>query len=820
MYVSYRWLNRHVDLSGITPERIALDLTLSTAEVEGIEPFLPHLRDVCVGYVVERVQHPYADKLSLCTVDVGDWKGAGGEPLQIVCGAPNVARGQKVAVAVVGTSLPGDLKIKKAKIRGVESCGMICSVRELDLGDEHSGIWVLPEHCEVGVSVTEAHGLEDWVLEIDNKSITHRPDLWGHRGIAGELAAIYDRELKALDLTLPETGSAPGVPVTIESPACPRYIALAIDGVRDERSPDWLRFLLLAAGQRPLGLLVDISNFVMLDLGQPNHLFDRPSLSSAGINVRMARAGETMTTLDGEERKLGPEDLLICSGDEPVALAGVMGGEGSKVAEGTDRLLLEIANFDAVTVRRTAARIGLRTDASARFEKSLDPNLPMKAAAHLVRTLKGIQPDLVLPSPPTDAGDWSDSALDITLRGDRLRRVLGIGIDDEEIARLLRRLYFDVTPDGGALRVGVPSNRATKDVRIEEDLIEEVGRLYRYDNIPEERLVAEIAPPPHDACRELVTALADRLAGGAAFHEALSYSFVARSWLETLGVGDLPYTRVVNPVVDGGDAVRRTVIPSLLARLGKTRRHRADVRLFEIGKGYHTERADERGLPAEVHELGLVRTRPAPGKGARFDDGVLLQLRGVVDDLLTAAGRDAPIWKRPEEGEALPPWYHPGKVLVGLLRERDSEALTPVALLGELEPGLHRPLGLEAELSGEVALAQVSLDALLEARSRELGYRPIPRFPGNKVDVALAVPLGLPAGELEAAILESGKGLVASVELFDLYTGPGIGAGGKSLAYHVLLQSDKRTLTDEDAQKFLRRLEHAVADLGGELRSE
>jgi phenylalanyl-tRNA synthetase beta chain len=820
MFVSYRWLGRHVDLTGITPEQLALDLTLSTAEVEGIESFLPQLREVCVGYVTERVQHPDADKLSLCTVDIGDWKGAGGEPLKIVCGAPNVAAGQKVAIAVIGTRLPGDFKIKKAKIRGVESRGMICSVRELDIGDEHTGIWVLPEDLEVGTPVLDALGIEDWVIEIDNKSVTHRPDLWGHRGIAGEIAAIYGRELKPLDLTLPETGNAPGVPVKIESGACPRYVALAIDGVRSERSPDWLRFLLLAAGQRPLDLLVDISNFVMLDLGQPNHLFDRPSLSNDGIGVRMAREGEGIVTLDGEERKLTTEDLLICSGDAPVALAGVMGGEGSKVAEGTDQLLLEIANFDAVTIRRTAARIGLRTDSSARFEKSLDPCLPMHAAAHLVRTLREIQPDLTLPSPPTDAGDWVDPSLEIELRGSRVRRLLGVEIDDARIAEILRSVYFEVTERDGVFIVGVPSARATKDVSIEEDLVEEVGRIYRYDNIPESLLTGEIAPPPHDPRRALSTALADRLSGGAAFHEVLSYTFSSGAWLEKLGVAELPYTRVVNPVIDGEERVRRTVIPSLLALLEKNRRHRSDVRLFEIGKGYLPENSDERGLPAEVHELGLVWTRPEPGKKERWDSGVFAQLRGAIEDLLRAVGFDPPLWKSPEEDQSLAPWYHPGKSLVGFLLAATGKELRPAILLGELEPGLHRPLGLVSELSGEVAVAQISLDELLASRPREFGYQPIPRFPGNKIDVALAVPLELPAGALESAIEKCGKGLVASIELFDLYTGPGIGEGRKSLAYHILLQSPKKTLTDKDAQKFFKRLEHAVADLGGELRSQ
>ncbi len=817
MLISYRWLNRHVDLSGLDPQQIALDLTLSTAEVEGVEPFAPHLADVTVGLVKTREKHPDADKLSVCTVDVG-----AGEDLSIVCGAPNVDAGQRVAVATVGTVLPGELKIKKGKIRGQVSQGMICSVRELDLGDEHDGIWVLPEEVEVGRDLRSAVGLEDWVFEIDNKSITHRPDLWGHRGIARELAAIYDRELLPLDLSLPETGDGLGVPVKIEDGACSRYIALAVDGVQGGTSPAWLRHLLLAAGQRPLDLLVDVSNFVMLDLGQPNHLFDRKRLDAAGINVRMAREGEVMQTLDGEDRKLGTSDLLICSGDEPVALAGIMGGEGSKVGEDTSQLLLEVAAFDAVTIRRSAARIGLRTDASARFEKSLDPNLPLKAAAHLVRTLREIQPDVSLPSPPTDEGDWTDPALELELRGERVRRLLGVAeLDDERIAGLLGKLGFTVSAGAGALRVGVPSERATKDVGIEEDLIEEVGRLYRYDSVPERRLAAEISPPPFDERRALVERLRDRLSGGAAFHEAYTYSFQSGALLEKLGVLEREYVTLVNPVVAGEERVRRSLVPGLLALLEKNRRHHADVRLFEVGKGYLPEAPDSQGLPAEVHELALVWTRPAPGKKAPFDAGLFSQLRGVLDDLLGALGYDPPRWERPGEGESLDPWFHPGQRLVGRLASREDPRGTQAPLtLGLLEPGLHKPLGLEQELSGEVALARLSIDGLLASAPRAFGYRPIPRFPGNKVDVALAMPLAVPAADLVAAIEKAGKGQVASVELFDLYTGPGIGEGRKSLAYHVLLQSDKKTLTDKDAAKFIGRLERAAKELGGELRSE
>ncbi|MCH7600670.1 MAG: phenylalanine--tRNA ligase subunit beta, partial [Myxococcales bacterium] len=496
MLISLRWLSRHVELTGIDPETLANDLTLSTAEVEGVEAFAPHLSDVRVGLVLEREPHPNADKLSLCKVDVGE-----GEALSIVCGAPNVAKGQKVAVATVGTVLPGDFKIKKSKIRGVESRGMICSERELELGNDHEGIWVLPDACEIGVPVASALEIDDWVIEIDNKSLTHRPDLWGHRGIAAEIAAIYERPLKPLPHELPKLGSGRAFPLRIDSDACSRYLGLSIQNARPLPSPDWLRFLLLAVGQRPIDQIVDLSNFVMLDLGQPNHTFDAKQLSKEGIVVRDAREGETMTTLDGEERKLETSDLLICSGDEPVALAGIMGGEASKVGEDTSQLLLEVATFHPTVVRRTSTRLGLRTESSARFEKSLDPTLPLKAAGHFAQLLSSLQPEVRFPAALADAGNWSDPANTITMRPDRVRTALGKNISNDEFENILTRLGFGVKLTGENFQVSIPSARATKDITIEQDLIEEIGRIYRYGNVPERALVAEIAPPQRDLRR-------------------------------------------------------------------------------------------------------------------------------------------------------------------------------------------------------------------------------------------------------------------------------------------------------------------------------
>jgi phenylalanyl-tRNA synthetase beta chain len=813
MFVSMRWLARHISLDGITPEQLCDDLTLSTAEVEGLERFAPQLHDVVVGLVESREKHPDAEKLSLCRVDVG-----GDEPLAIVCGAPNVAAGQKVAVACVGTTLPGDFKIKKSKIRGVESYGMICSVRELELGDEHDGIWVLPEHAPVGASVAEALDIDDWIIEIDNKSLTHRPDLWGHRGIAREIAAIYERPLHPLETTMPETGDATPYPVQIETEGCTRYLGLPIDGVTKGPSPDWLRWLLLAVGQRPIELLVDLSNFVMLDLGQPNHIFDRRRLGERGIVVRNARDGETIETLDGEERNLLSSDLLICAGDEPVALAGIMGGEGSKVADETDSLLLEVATFEATTIRRTSTRVGLRTDSSARFEKTLDPTLPLVAAGHFVQLLSKIAPQARFPAPLTDVGQWTDPTNEIELRCERVRTALGKALSNDEIQHILERLDFRVeaSPEeadegDGLLRVVIPSFRASKDITIEQDLVEEIGRIHRYGNIEESSLRFEITPPPRDERRRLVRHLQDRLAGGARFHENLSYSFIEDALLEKLGDLDLPHISVINPVVQSQTKIRRNVAPSLLPALEANRRNRIDVRLFEIGKAYEPEHANERGEPRERHLLALAWAGTRPGKKARYDESRLMNLQAIIQDLVQSRGCGTARWTN--EGP-IPSWAHPGKCLFLELPGVES----PVAVVAELEPGLAPAIGLSGDLESEVAMAELCLDALLEASLEGADYKPLPRFPGIKVDVAVSVLESTPAAELLALIEQAGKKQVADMELFDLYRGKSVGPGRKSLAFHVLLQSDKKTLTDKDEQKFLQRFERLVSEAGGELR--
>jgi phenylalanyl-tRNA synthetase beta chain len=807
MLISLKWLGRHIDTSGLSPQQIANDLTLSTAEVESVDEFLPHTRGVVVGKVLARGPHPKADRLSLCRVDVG-----GPEPLPIVCGAPNVAEGQTVAVAVPGTVLPGIGLIEKAKIRGEVSLGMICSEQELGVSDEGSGIWVLPDGLVPGQTLAQALDLSDWVILVDNKSITHRPDLWGHRGIARELSAIYRRPLLPLDTSWPTLGGAPQVPVAIESPVCSRYIALPIDGVEALPSPLWLRLLLRAVGQRSLGQLVDISNFVMLDLGQPNHVFERSELGTDGITIRKARPGERLTTLAGQALTLHEEDLLIASKGEPIALAGVIGGESSEVRGSTRALVLEVATFDATPVRRTSVRHGLRTDASARFEKSLDPELPPLAAAHFARVLATLQPSASFPSPVTDVRTGAPKAIEIVLRLGRVRDALGADLSDAAIADILTRLGFGVSVRTGGneseLLVKVPSDRATKDIAIERDLVEEVGRLHGYGNITERPLICPIVPPPPDERRWLVRRIADRLAGSAHFTETISYSFQSDDLLSLFGLSELPHATLQNPVVVQQSRMRRTLVPSLLANIEANRRYREEVRMFEIGKGYLPENANAAHEPEELHLVGLVLCAPA-SRDATYRDNSLARLQAVVADVLSVLDRPRVSWGP----AAAAPFGQPGRALAATY---PSGAV--VATLGSVRQDVLGGLGLKAGLASDVAVAELSIDAVLAAPRETRRYSPMPRFPGIKVDVAVAVPTAMHSAQVVEVIQAAAGPVCRAVDLFDVYTGEAVGEGKKSLAYHVLLQAEDKTLGDNEERRFLGRLAPALEGIGGALR--
>ncbi|MCC6784338.1 MAG: phenylalanine--tRNA ligase subunit beta, partial [Planctomycetes bacterium] len=776
MKISLNWVGRYVDLADKTPQDVLADLTMSTAEVEGIAGFAQDLQGVVIGRVLTREKHAGADKLSVTTVDVG-----GAMPLQIVCGAPNVAASQHVAVATVGAKLPGGLVIKAAKIRGVESFGMICSESELGIGDGGEGILVLDEReaaGKLGQPFATALGVADWVLEIDNKSINHRPDLWGHYGIARELAAIWGRPLRPFGprAEFPATGRAPRIAIE-DRAACPRYLGLRLEGVPHARSPHGLRWSLAALGARSIDLLVDLTNWVMFDLGQPLHAFDADKLGDRPIGVRFARAGERITTLDGVVRELAPKDLLITAGDEPAALAGVMGGESTKVDSTTRAILLESASFHAATVRRTSNRLGLRSDASARFEKSLDPAGTELAVHRFVTMLRELAPAVRVAGPLADPAAWRFAPRTIRLRKARLDLKLGVVLSEEQVTGILRSLEFPVTAQGDAgtreYEVGVPSFRATKDIAIEDDLIEEVGRMFRYDNIAELPLRSVVAVPQREPelwlCRALGTLAATELGA----HEVYDYSFVPDALLAACGVAEHPYVRVTNPVTPEATRMRRHVMPSLLGNLADNLRRQSEVFLFEDGKGYQPETQDAHGLPSERRELAFAWAR----KGGA---NPYAELRAGIESILARCGYPASATRRVE---APLPFVHPGR---NACLER---AGVVVGYVGLLHPKVQRALGLDAEL----AIANLDIRALLASGAESPRYRAIPAYPSQPVDVALIVAQSRSVAEFETFLRalgqEGDENLVRELRLFETYVGEGIPSGQKSLNFTVTLGS-------------------------------
>lgn len=805
MKISLRWLSRHVDLTGIEPKQILADLTMSTAEIDGLIRFGEGLEPLVVGHVRKREKHPDADKLSVCEVDLG----AAGGVVQIVCGAPNVAAGQRVVVIKPGDTLPasggkGALKIKVGKIRGVESQGMICSESEMGLSEEHDGILVLPADgpnaAPIGARFVDVLPVQDWVFEIDNKSVNHRPDLWGHYGFARELAAIYGRTLQPLPAKVPFPAAGTKVDVHVDDKqGCPRYCGLVLDGVQSGPSPHALRWQLAAVGQRAISLPVDLTNFVMLDLGQPMHAFDLRHVGKGPIRVRQAKPNETITTLDGQVRKLCDQDLLVCAGDTPEALAGIMGGAGTMVAADTTQLFLESANFHASTIRRTSMRLGLRTDASARFEKAQDPANAEHAVHHFVRLLQQYCPTAKPAGPLVDPLGFHYAPKTISLRRARLLQKLGVRLEDDQVAGILRSLAFDVTVTSTGFDCVVPSFRATKDIAIEDDLIEEVGRMFRYDNIPERPLQGVQAPPVRNEELFLGRRLVEVACLELSASEVYNYSFTPDALLQAVGALEHAYVQVQNPVAPEQTRIRRHVLPSLLGSLGQNLRMRPEVILCEHGKGYHAEMRDEHKLPHEVRELAFVWSR-------RDGEHPFLELREAIGSLLERVGRPAVmarVWHGKDQ-----PWVHPSRAVAV---DRDG---SPVGYVAHLHPGVARAL----QLPVTTAIACLDVRALLANGRSVARYQPLPTFPVLPVDVALLVDEATQVAQVVEFLRTTGRKLVKDVQLFEVYRGDRLPAGKKSLNLTVTLGADDRTLTDEDEGKFLGKVRENAGQIGAELR--
>ncbi len=818
MKVSYQWLKQYVDLpDSLTPEELALKLTMSTVEVEKVEKQGENLENIVVGKILKIEKHPNADKLKVCTVDDGLKK------LQIVCGGANLKEGMLVAFAKVGAKVrwhgKGELaEVKETEIRGVKSFGMICASTEIGLGemfplsarggsalggkDEKEILDLSFTKAKAGSLIAEVLGLDDVIFEIDNKSMTHRPDLWGHYGLAREVAALYNKKLNdypARKQKIKSVGIGPAtsagrldLSVRVEDKKlCPRYMAVAIAGVKIGSSPDWMQKRLFAVGLRPINNIVDITNYILLDLGQPMHAFDKLKVKSkkskeAEIIVRRAKDGEKFKTLDGQECKLTEEMLVIADEEKTVALAGVMGGENSEINDNTTTIIYESATFDATNIRKTALKLGLRTESSARFEKSLDPNNAELALRRAIELTLQMCPNARIASKIADEKNFHLNQGPIELSREFLNKKIGAIIEKKKVAEILEKLGFGVKEKkNDVFLITVPSWRATKDISIPEDLVEEVARIYGYGNIEPKLPVFPIIPPEKNELRLLERKIKNLLALEFGCTEVQNYSFVAPEVLKKMGEDLSKHLELANPLAKDRPLLRRHLIPNLLLNL-EMNLHRYDkVKIFEIGKVFDKENAGQRVSEKSDELLPRQNTLLSIAYAGKGDEVPFYEASAVILGLLENLGAEPELEKAKHSH-----LVNNGRFAVISANKKK------IGFVAEVNPLVQNNLG----ITERTAIVEIDMDVLLPLLSVFSPYKPLPLYPAVQRDIAFVVDKTVRHADIVGAIKKADS-LIENVELFDVYEGKNLGDSKKSMAYHITYRSNDRTLTSEEADK-------------------
>jgi phenylalanyl-tRNA synthetase beta chain len=791
MKFSEAWLREWVD-PPVNAQQLADQLSMAGLEVDSVTPVAAAFSGVVVGEVLEKAPHPDADKLSVCQVNVNEQ-----EPLQIVCGARNVAAGMKVPVAMVGAVLPGDFKIKKAKLRGVQSLGMICSASELGLAESSDGIMPLPPDAPLGDDLRGYLGLEDRAFDVD--LTPDRGDCLGMVGIAREVGVI-----NRCAVTVPDIEPVPPLiddaleVELVATAACPRYLCRVVKNVDvNAPTPLWMQERLRRSDIRSLGPVVDVTNYVLLELGQPMHGFDLAKVERR-IRVRMASEGETLTLIGGQEVPLSADTLVIADDERPLALAGIMGGEDSAVSEATRDVLLESAFFSPEAISGKARSYGLHTDSSHRFERGVDPQLQARAmerATALLLRIAGGEPgpvveacceEMIAPRPL------------IQLRADRLTRVLGVEIDRSEVADILSRLEMDISENQQGWQVQAPSCRF--DITIEEDLIEEVGRIYGYERIPTHRGAFAIEMQETGEA-QFDLARAKQLLVGRDYQEVVTYSFISP---EVAGLID-PHEesiRLANPISADMSVMRSSLWPGLLqtARYNQSRQQ-SRVRIFESGLRFRRE-AGAISQPAGL--AGLVSGDRLPEQWGSGSDSVdFYDLKGDLEALLGLTGAVEDFTFRSATHAAL----HPGQAAAIFLQERQ------VGLMGMLHPELEKRL----DLNGSTYLFELDLDGVMQGRLP--AFEPLSKYPSIRRDIAIVVDESVTYESIRNAIREVGGKNIQDIRPFDVYTGKKIDSGRKSIALGLILQEKSHTLTDPEVDDVIQAILHRLSDeLDGKLR--
>lgn len=802
MRIVYSWLKDYIDLE-LSPEQLAERLTHAGVEVEAVERFAEIPLRVVVGEIITLTPHPHKKGLSIAGVDPGS-----GRPLQIVCGAPNIALGQKVPLALPGAVLPGRGRIEAAELYGVASEGMLCSGEELglDLGSP-DGILILDPESKTGAPLERALELDDHILHLD--LTPNRADCLGLLGIAYEVAALTGAKVSHPPAApLQEGESAAGMlQVDIQEPGlCSRYTARLIENVALGASPLWMQLRLLKAGQRPISNIVDITNYVMWEYGQPLHAFDYHLTRGGKIIVRRSRRGERLVTLDGTERALDEDVLVIADTAGPIALGGIMGGESTEINPSTRTVLLEAALFNSISVRRTARRYSIPSEASQRFERGVNPDWVAEASGRAAllmaelaggKVLRGLLDSYPLPSRPRR----------VVLRPHRVNEILGMKIPHPEVISLLSGLGFTVEAAGRSFQVTVPPRR--NDIFLEEDLVEEVARLYGYDRIP--------ATLPRGELVESREGLSERLQGLArdtltscGFNEIITFSFISPAALRSLRLPEndwrLQAIPIRNPLSEEQSIMRTTLLPGLLKTLQDNFHHRTmDQLLFEIGAVYLPRRLPLDELPLEKRRLSMAATGRLPEANwySLSQPAGFFVVKGAAEALLERFGLGPAAYVPVEL-----PFTHPTRAALIMLEEKEA------GFIGELRPQVAEKWGYPQP----VAVAELDLELLIAHADLLPPVAPLPRYPAGLRDIAVVVPRSLSAGELERTIREAGAGLVERVALFDLYEGAQIPRDRRSLAFTITYRRSERTLTEQEINSAHGDIEKALSKLGAELR--
>ena len=787
MYISMNWIGDFVDLSGLDLEALIHRFTLSTAEVEDIYHKGDDLRDVVAGKILSMENHPTSKKLHLLKVDAGD------KIYDVVCGAPNAREGIVVPFVKEGGMVSGQ-EITCATIAGCESHGMCCSEKELGISDDHSGLMELPADTPIGVDMTELYAIRDTVFEVDNKSLTNRPDLWGHYGIAREFAALTGRELKPLEtVSLEAYDNLPPIQIDVQDDLCFRYTGLKVRNIQKKVSPVDMRIRLFYCGSRGINLLADLTNYLMLEMGQPMHAFDCAKVDQ--IEVKRFDKPFSFTTLDGQERQVDENTLMICCKGEPVAIAGIMGGLDSEIADDTDSLLLESANFDAVSVRKSSTRLGLRTDASMRYEKTLDPETCPTAIGRFLKLLLDIDPDAQVISRLTDVYRTRYPQISLCFDKAYVDRYTGIEIGNDQILQTLRALGFGADYDGQEFHVEVPSWRATKDVTIKADIIEEITRIYGYDNFQITTTHSALAPEKRSAGNKADNFAKDMLVERYHLHEVHSYIWFDAKKCKDLGLSVEENVKLLSPQSPDLETLRTNMGPTLLAFVNENKSFAPDFGLFEIGRV--CEGLKEDGMCNERKKLGI-----ALYSRTRSEKELYLELL----EILTALGRNI---KRAEFtfAHAAPKhqWQHPRNTAVVCYNGQE------LGWLCTLHPAVLSKL----DKKGAAVCAQLDMDAFAAIPATDIAYREPSRFPGIDIDLSLVLPEGITYGQLAPAWAEFDQDTLTGVTLIDSFQQKGF----SSITLRFAFSSPERTLSKEEVQPWVDSILQKLAPLGVTLRS-